>query len=113
MPLPSFIEKVDDFPHLRIVKLQGEIDHHTLLEVQNYLKKIKQDDVTLSKSAVLDLRKVTRVDTAAIAGLLAPPASAREMGARARARVARDHSWAHTAERMAAAYAQARRHVSV
>lgn len=50
---------------------------------------------------------------AAIARLLASPASAREMGARARARVARDHSWAHTAERMAAAYAQARRHVSV
>ncbi len=50
---------------------------------------------------------------AAIARLLASPASAREMGARARARVARDHSWAHTAERMTAAYDRARRRVSV
>lgn len=70
MPLPTFIEKVDDFPHLRIVKLRGEIDHRTLTEVQDRLKKIKPDDVLLSKSVVLDLRKVERVDTSAIAGLL-------------------------------------------
>jgi len=51
--------------------------------------------------------------TAAIARLLASPGRARDLGARARARVAHDHSWAHTAERMAAAYARARGHVSV
>ncbi len=45
---------------------------------------------------------------AALKRLLGSTGDARDMGARARARVMRDHSWAQTAERMAAAYMRAR-----
>jgi glycosyltransferase involved in cell wall biosynthesis len=45
---------------------------------------------------------------AAIGRVIASPEAAREMGARARARVEHDHSWRRTAEMMVAAYARAR-----
>lgn len=45
---------------------------------------------------------------ASMSGVLASPERAREMGARARTRVMRDHSWNTTAQRMAAAYERAR-----
>lgn len=68
--LPSFIEKIEDFPHLRIVRLCGEIDLRVIPEVQSYFKAQKFVDLVLSKSVVLDLRKVTQLDTSAIAGLV-------------------------------------------
>ena len=46
--------------------------------------------------------------SAAIARLLDSPATARELGQRARARVMRDASWTRTADRMVAAYDRAR-----
>ena len=70
MTLPSFIEEVDEFPHLRIVKLKGQIDHHAVSEGQAILKRSQKDRAVLNKSVVLDLRKVTRVDTTAIASLI-------------------------------------------
>src|SRR5262245_14728701 len=69
MSLPPFIDSVQEFPHLRIVKLQGELDTRAMTVAQDYLKKTKED-VILAKSVVLDLRKVNRVDTVAIAGLV-------------------------------------------
>ena len=44
----------------------------------------------------------------AITDMLASPSAASALGARARARVMRDHHWAHTAGRMIAAYERAR-----
>jgi len=68
--LPSFIESVDDFPHLKIVKLRGPIDGMTVPKVQFFLKKAQKNPMVLNKSVLLDLRKVTHVDTIAIAGIL-------------------------------------------
>ncbi len=68
--LPSFSEKVSDEPHLKVVTLQGDIGHAAIQEVQDFLKKASKNHMALNKSVLLDLRKVTHVDTAAIAGLL-------------------------------------------
>ena len=68
--MPSFIESVDEYPHLKIVKLKGWLDHTTVPEVQFYLKKAKKNRGVLNKNVLLDLKNVASVDTAAIAGLL-------------------------------------------
>lgn len=69
-PTPSFIEKVEDYPHLRIVHLTGDIDNRAMEQAQAFLKDPGRIRSILNKSVVLDLRKVKRVDTAAIAGLI-------------------------------------------
>ena len=68
--LPSFIESMEDFPHLQMVKLRGNIDKSTLGDIQLYNKKVKKQGITLDKSILLDLRKVQNIDTAGIASLL-------------------------------------------
>lgn len=68
--MPSFIHNVEDFPHLVIVTLKGPIDRNTLPEMERFIKKTKIDHTAPKKSVLLDLRKVTAVDTAAIAVLL-------------------------------------------
>ena len=68
--LPSFIESVDDFPHLKIVRLRGNIDSDALGDIQFFIKKINKKSEILNKSVLLDLRKVEQIDTAAIAQLL-------------------------------------------
>lgn len=68
--LPFFIDKVEDFPHLKIVRLRGDLDATTIAEIQAFTKKAKKKGIPLNKNLILDLRKVARVDTAAIAQLL-------------------------------------------
>ena len=68
--LPYFIESVDDFPHLKLVKLRGDLDTKALGEINQLMKKAKKKTGILDKNVILDLRKVGQVDTATIAQLL-------------------------------------------
>ena len=68
--LPSFIDTVDDFPHLKIVRLKGNLDASSVSEFQRYLRKVGGAKKVLNKSVVLDLKDVGRLDSAAIAELL-------------------------------------------
>ena len=40
--LPFFVESVDDFPHLKLVKLKGDLDTKALGEINQLVKKVKK-----------------------------------------------------------------------
>ena len=67
---PSFIESVENYTHLKIVRLKGYLDNSTVSEVQNFLQKAKKNEMLLNKSVLLDLKNVAQVDSAAVAGLV-------------------------------------------
>ena len=67
---PSFIDSVEDFPHLRIVRLRGNLDTKSMGDIQSFMKKAKKKAGLFNKSVILDLRKVEHVDTAGVAHLL-------------------------------------------
>ena len=68
--IPSFVEIVEDYPHLKIVRLKGYLDVSTVSEVQYFLQAAKKTRSFLNKSVLLDLKNVARVDSAVIAGLV-------------------------------------------
>ena len=68
--IPVFVENVDDYPHLKIVKLKGYLDISTVQEVQAFLQSTKKKESRVNKSVLLDLKHVSEVDTAAIAGFI-------------------------------------------
>ena len=68
--LPSFIETIEDFPHLKIVHLQGNLDASTIPEFHRYLRKAEKTGFTLNKSVILDFKKVGRLDSSGVAELL-------------------------------------------
>ena len=67
---PAFIDSVEDFPHLRIVRLRGNLDAKSMGDIQSFMKKAKKKAGLFNKSVILDLRKVEHVDTAGVAHLL-------------------------------------------
>ncbi len=68
--LPSFVESMDEYPHLKIVKLKGRLDISTIQEVQAFLQDTKKKDSKVNKSVLLDLKRVEEVDSAAVAGFV-------------------------------------------
>ena len=68
--MPSFVESVDDYPHLKIVKLKGRLDISTIQGVQSFLQSAKKRESRVNKSILLDLTHVADVDSAAIAGFI-------------------------------------------
>ncbi len=68
--LPSFVESVDDYPHLKIVRLKGRLDISTIQDVQAFLQNTKKKEGRVNKSVLLDLKYVADVDSAAIAGFI-------------------------------------------
>ena len=36
--MPAFVESVDDYPHLKIIKLKGRLDISTIQDVQLFLQ---------------------------------------------------------------------------
>ena len=68
--IPSCVESVDDYPHLKIVKLKGCLDISTNQDVQSFLKKTKKKESRINKSVLLDFKHVTEVDSASIAGFI-------------------------------------------
>ena len=67
---PSFVESVDDYPHLKIVKLKGYLDISTIQDVQLFLQNTKKKEDWINKSVLLDLKNVAEVNSAAIAGFV-------------------------------------------
>ena len=68
--MPSFIDSVEDYPHLKIVRLKSHLDMSSIGEMNYFLKKAGKKGKVLNKSVLLDLRKVDHVDTSAVATLL-------------------------------------------
>ena len=68
--MPSFVESVEDYTNLKIVRLKGYLDISAVSEVQNFLKKAKKTKGFLNKSVILDLKNVAQVDSAVVAGLV-------------------------------------------
>ena len=67
---PSFIESIDDYTHLKIVRLKGYLDSSTMSEVQSFIRISKKKGSFLNKSVLLDLKNVAHVDSSVIAGLV-------------------------------------------
>src|SRR3989338_1625214 len=67
---PACVESVDDYPHLKIVKLKGRLDISTIQDVQSFLQYTKKKESRINKSVLLDLKNVIDVDSAGIAGFV-------------------------------------------
>jgi anti-anti-sigma factor len=67
---PACVESVDDYPHLKIVKLKGQLDISTIQDVQSFLQYTKKKENRINKSVLLDLKNVSEVDSAAVAGFV-------------------------------------------
>jgi len=68
--MPAFVESVDDYPHLKIIKLKGRFDISTIQDVQLFLQNTKKNDSRINKSVLLDLKNVVDVDSAGVAGFI-------------------------------------------
>jgi len=68
--LPLFIHTIDNFPHVRIVHLKGSLDSSVIPAMTRFFEKARHSQGRLNKNVILDLKKVTQVDTAALAQLL-------------------------------------------
>ncbi len=68
--LPSFIERIDDFPHLKIVYLKGTLDNAASVEMDRFFQKARTSPAGLDKNIILDFRKVPHVESGAIAQLI-------------------------------------------
>ena len=68
--MPYFVESMDDYPHLKIVKLKGRLDISTIQDVQSFLQRTKKKENRINKSVLLDLKQVAEVDSAAVAGFV-------------------------------------------
>jgi anti-anti-sigma factor len=67
---PGFIDDVDEFAHLIMVKLKGDLDYAVVPEVTRFLDRSDSGRQLTKKSVVFDLRKVEKVDTAVVAQLV-------------------------------------------
>jgi anti-anti-sigma factor len=67
--LPSFIQSIDDFEHMKIVYLKGNLDSAASADMDYFFKKEQKTPAQLNKSFLLDFRKVENVDSAGIAQL--------------------------------------------
>lgn len=68
--LPSFIERIDDFPHVKILYLKGTLDNAASVEMDHFFKKAQKSPAHLDKNVLLDFRKVAHVESGAIAQLI-------------------------------------------
>ncbi len=68
--LPHFIERIDDFPHVKIVYLKGSLDNAASVEMDHFFKKAQKSPAHLDKNVLFDFRKVAHVESGAIAQLI-------------------------------------------
>jgi anti-anti-sigma factor len=68
--MPSFIDSMEDYPHLKMIRLKGNLDKTTIGEMRYFRDKAKKHHELLNKNILLDFRNVEHVDSAAIAELL-------------------------------------------
>ena len=67
---PSFVDAIDSFEHVKIVRLKGRLDSQASGEMGYFFKKVQKSPGQLDRSVLLDFRKVESVETTAIAQLL-------------------------------------------
>ncbi|MBL7073426.1 MAG: STAS domain-containing protein [Candidatus Omnitrophica bacterium] len=67
---PDFIEKIEEFDNLDIVRLKGPIDMFTIPDIDDLRKKAISEKNFLKKDILLDFKGVTHVDGATCAMLV-------------------------------------------
>ena len=67
---PLSIAAVEDYPSIRIVRLRGAINQHTVSELERFRKWVGKHKGFHHKHVLLDFKEVTRVDTAAVAEII-------------------------------------------
>jgi anti-anti-sigma factor len=68
--LPAFIERIDDFPHTKILYLKGALDNDAAIQMDHFFKKAQKSPAHLDKNVLLDFRKVAHMESGAIAQLI-------------------------------------------
>jgi len=67
---PDFIEKIEEFENVDIVRLKGPIDMFTIPDIDDLRKKAIREKFFLKKDILLDFKSVTHVDGATCAMLV-------------------------------------------
>ena len=70
MQMTPFIEKIEEFPDYRIVRLKGAVDSATIPDLENFRHQFRKRKDFQYKNVLIDLRQVTHVDSATIAELI-------------------------------------------
>ena len=64
---PPYLEKIDSFEKLDIVRLKGRLDHEIIPIVESRIKTNRAAGSIIDKNVVLDFARVEHVDSALIA----------------------------------------------
>lgn len=64
---PPYLERIDSFEKLDIVRLKGRLDHEMIPIVESRIKTNRAAGSTIDKNVVLDFARVEHVDSALIA----------------------------------------------
>jgi anti-anti-sigma factor len=67
--LPPFIKEVNDFAHVKIIRLRGSLDAGVIPQMSRFFKSVKSPRGRY-KSIVLDFKKVEAVESSTVAELL-------------------------------------------
>ena len=67
---PACILALEDYPSLRIVRLQGPINQKAVAEIERFRKWVVRQRSFKHKHVLLDFKNVTEMDTAAVAGII-------------------------------------------
>ena len=71
LPVLPFIEKIEDYENIRILRLKGAIDMSTIPEFSKMIPEdAREEEKAINKNILLDFKKVKNVDSATIAILL-------------------------------------------
>ncbi len=64
------IRALEERENIRIIRLQGNIDMTTMAQIRLFREKLTQNEGFHSKHVLLDFKKVSHTDTAAVAGII-------------------------------------------
>ena len=67
---PLSISGIEDYPSIRIVRLCGPIDQTAVAELERFRKWVERHKGFKHKHVLLDFKKVTHMDTSAVAEIL-------------------------------------------
>ncbi len=67
---PFSIVAVEDYPTIRIVRLQGTLDQRRVADLEHFRKWVEKHHGFKQKHVLLDFKKVTQVDTSAVAEVI-------------------------------------------
>ena len=67
---PLSIEALEDYPTIRIVRLQGSIDQKTVTDLEHFRKWVEKHKGFKHKHILLDFKHVSHIDTSAVAQII-------------------------------------------